>query len=160
CSTATSSRRWAATTGARSPARWTRCARAAVSVAIATAATTSAASRRASPASSASSTTIPTQGRERGPERPPASLHLAPEQPLGVAGGDPLRLVGRQLREPAAIALHQPVIGEPALVDPGVGADQEAIGVFGEQRAPVGGELARAVGDAAAIRELTPQRVF
>ena len=50
----------------------------------------------------------------------------------------------RQLREPLAIALHDRVVGEPALVDPGIGAEQEALRVAREQRTPVGRQLAAA----------------
>ena len=38
-------------------------------------------------------------------------------------------LIFGQLREPLAIGLHDAVVGEPALVDPGIGAEQEAVGM-------------------------------
>ena len=80
------------------------------------------------------------------------------EQPLRVAVGDVARLLGRKLREPGAVVLEDRVVAEPALVDPGVGADQEAVGMAREQVAPFARELARAVGDAAAVGQLAPQR--
>src|SRR6185369_1739582 len=47
------------------------------------------------------------------------------EQFFGVAGRNALRLLGRQLHEPRAILLHDAFVGEPALVDPGVRAEQK-----------------------------------
>src|SRR5262245_59057799 len=86
------------------------------------------------------------------------SLHLAAEQPLGIAVGDAPGLLLGKLREPAAIGLHDGVVAEPALVDPGVGAEQEPIGMPGEELAPFARELAIARGDAAAVGELAHQR--
>src|SRR5215831_8560246 len=82
---------------------------------------------------------------------------LAAEQPLGVAMGDALGLVLGKLRKPAAVGLHDGVVAEPALVDPSIGAEQEAIGMTGEELAPLGCELAAALADAAAVGELAHQ---
>ena len=60
---------------------------------------------------------------------------------------DALRLFLGQLREPAAVCLEDPVIGKPALVDPGIGAEQEALGVARKQDFPLRRELARRVDD-------------
>src|SRR5262245_39961323 len=81
------------------------------------------------------------------------SLNLAAEQPLGVAVGDALGLLLGKLREPAAIGLHDGVVAEPALVDPGVGAEQKAVGMTRKEVAPFGCELAITRGDAAAVGE-------
>jgi hypothetical protein len=75
-----------------------------------------------------------------------ASLHLAAEQPLGIAVRDAPGLVFGELAEPVAVFAHQVVVLEPALVDPGVRADQEPVGVSAEQLAPFGRQLARSVG--------------
>src|SRR5215475_15587020 len=82
---------------------------------------------------------------------------LAAEQPLSVAMGDALGLVLGKLRKPAAVGLHDGVVAEPALVDPGIGAEQEAIGMTREELAPLGRELAAALADAAAVGELAHQ---
>src|SRR6516164_1227404 len=82
---------------------------------------------------------------------------LAAEQPLGVAIGDALGLVLGKLRQPAAVGLHDGVIAEPALVDPGIGAEQEAIGMTSEELAPLGRQLAAAFADAATVGELAHQ---
>src|SRR6516165_8492040 len=82
---------------------------------------------------------------------------LAAEQPLGVAMGDALGLVLGKLRQPAAVGLHDGVIAEPALVDPSIGAEQEAIGMTGEELAPLGRELAAALAEATAVGELAHQ---
>src|SRR5262245_19267039 len=71
--------------------------------------------------------------------------------------GDALGLVLGKLREPAAVGLHDGVVAEPALVDPSIGAEQEAIGMTGEELAPLGHELAAALADAAAVGELAHQ---
>src|SRR5262249_26346486 len=86
-----------------------------------------------------------------------ARLRSCRRQPLGVAMGDALGLVLGKLRQPAAGALPGGVIAEPALVDPGIGAEQEAIGMTGEELAPLGRELAAALADAAAVGELAHQ---
>src|SRR5262245_34525920 len=87
-----------------------------------------------------------------------SSFHFSAEQPLGVAVGDASGLLLGKLREPAAIGLHDGVVAEPTLVDPGVGAEQEAVGMPGEELAPFARELAIARGDAAAVGELAHQR--
>src|SRR6185295_2521436 len=85
-------------------------------------------------------------------------LHLPAKQPFGVAVRDALGLLRRQLRQPAAVFLEDAVIGEPALVDPGVGAEQETVGIACEQVAPFGRKLSPAFRDAAAIGKLADQR--
>src|SRR5262245_65994547 len=60
-------------------------------------------------------------------------LDLAAEQPLGIAVGDAFGLILGKLRQPAALGLHDGVVAEPALVDPGIGAEQEAIGMTSER---------------------------
>src|SRR5262245_20203849 len=82
---------------------------------------------------------------------------LAAEQPLGIAVGDALGLVLGKLRKPAAVGLHDGVIAEPALVDPSIGAEQEAIGMTGEELAPLSRELAAALADATAVGKLAHQ---
>src|SRR5262249_7573810 len=77
-------------------------------------------------------------------------LELAGEQPLGIAVGDALGLILGKLREPAAIALHDGVVADPPFVDPGIGAEQEAVGVTSEELAPLGRKLAAALAEAAA----------
>src|SRR5215468_2666784 len=87
-----------------------------------------------------------------------ALLDPAAEQPLGVAVGDALGLILRQLRKPAAVGLHDGVVAEPAFVDPGIGAEQEAVGVTSEELAPLGRKLASAaLADAAAVGKLAHQ---
>src|SRR5215471_10851771 len=81
----------------------------------------------------------------------------AAEQPLGIAVGDALGLIRGKLREPAAVGLHDGVVAEPALVDPGIGAEQEAIGMTSEELAPLGRKLAAALTDAAAVGEFAHQ---
>src|SRR5262249_32325717 len=71
--------------------------------------------------------------------------------------GDALGLVLGKLRKPAAVGLHDGVVAEPALVDPSIGAEQEALGMTGEDLAPLGRELAAALADAAAVGELAHQ---
>jgi hypothetical protein len=65
-------------------------------------------------------------------------------------------LVLGQLREPAAVFLHDAVVGKPALIDPGVRPEQETVGVACEDVAPAIRQR-RAIGDAAAIRQLAHQ---
>src|SRR5262249_23344561 len=72
--------------------------------------------------------------------------------------GNALCLILGQLRQPVAIALDDAVVGKPALVDPGVRANQEAIGMALEKLAPCLRELAVRLGDAAAVREFAQQR--
>src|SRR5262245_36702786 len=84
-------------------------------------------------------------------------LDLAAEQPLGIAVGDAFGLILGKLRQPAAIGLHDGVVAEPALVDPGIGAEQEAIGMTSEELAPLGRKLAAAFADAATVGELADQ---
>src|SRR6516165_4357157 len=84
-------------------------------------------------------------------------LDLAAEQPLGIAVGDAFGLILGKLRQPAAIGLHDGVVAEPALVDPGIGAEQEAIGMTSEELAPLGRKLAAAFADAATVGELAHQ---
>ena len=64
---------------------------------------------------------------------------------------DAPRLLLGKLRQPAAIGPHDCVVAKPALVDPCVRAEQEAIGMTGEQFSPLGGKLALAVGEPAAV---------
>ena len=73
---------------------------------------------------------------------------------------DALGLIRRQLHEPLAIALHQPVIGKPALVDPGIRSNQKAIRMTREQVAPFRRQRAAVAGDAAAIGQLTDKRGY
>src|SRR5712691_3642892 len=108
----------------------------------------------------------PTSQNDRISCRPPGSRQSEPsvggprsEQALGVAAGDAFGLVGGKLRQPGAVGLEDAVVAKPALVDPGVGADQKAVGMECEKIAPLRGELARAVGDAAAVGQLAPQPV-
>src|ERR1700674_2769486 len=83
------------------------------------------------------------------------SIDLArTEQPLGIARSDAPRLVSRQLGEPAAILAHDVVVADPALVDPRVGPEQEAVAVLGKYLPPLGAQPAAAFGDAAAVGEL------
>src|SRR5262245_44832745 len=84
-------------------------------------------------------------------------LDLAAEQPLGIAVGDAFGLILGKLRQPAAIGLHDGVVAEPALVDPGIGAEQEAIGMTSEELAPLGRKLAAALTEAAAVGEFAHQ---
>src|SRR5262249_49571045 len=84
-------------------------------------------------------------------------LELAVEQPLGIAVGDALGLILGKLRKPAAIGLHDGVVADPAFVDPGIGAEQEAVGVTSEELAPLGCKLAAALADAAAVGKLAHQ---
>src|SRR5690349_15722513 len=83
-----------------------------------------------------------------------ALLDLAAEQPLGIAVGDALGLILGKLRKPAAVGLHDGVVAEPAFVGPGIGAEQEAVGVTSEELAPLGRKLAAALADAAAVGQL------
>src|SRR5499426_2073116 len=85
-------------------------------------------------------------------------FHFSVEQPLGIAVGDAPGLLLGKLRQPAAIGLHDGVVAEPALVDPGIGAEQETIGMPGKELAPFAREPAVACGDAAAVGELAHQR--
>src|SRR6516165_1456300 len=85
-------------------------------------------------------------------------LDPAAEQPLGIAVGDALGLILRKLRKPAAVGLHDGVVAEPAFVDPGIGAEQEAVGVTSEELTPLGRKLAAAaLADAAAVGQLAHQ---
>src|SRR5215468_2682766 len=78
-------------------------------------------------------------------------FHFSVEQPLGIAVGDAPGLLLGKLRQPAAIGLHDGVVAEPALVDPGIGAEQEAIGMTSEELAPLGRKLSAALTKAAAV---------
>src|SRR5262245_6619184 len=51
------------------------------------------------------------------------------EQPQRVTARNPLCLIGRELGEPSAIFLEDRVVTEPALVDPGIRAEQEPVGI-------------------------------
>src|SRR5262249_60855307 len=77
-------------------------------------------------------------------------LDLAAEQPLGVAVGDAFGLILGKLRKPAAVGLHDGVVAEPRLVDPGIGAGEGAVGMTSEEFTPLGRKLAAAIADAAA----------
>src|ERR1041385_2405558 len=57
----------------------------------------------------------------------------------------------RQLREPATIARHNLAVGSPAFGDPGIGAEQETVGISLEQASPFGRKLPRPICDAASI---------
>jgi hypothetical protein len=63
------------------------------------------------------------------------------EQRSRIVPCNALRHVRRQVAQPHAVALHHFVVRTPALVDPGVGADQEAPGVLQQQRRHSGHSL-------------------
>ena len=65
------------------------------------------------------------------------SFDLAAVDALGIAVGDEAGLLGGKLREPAAVLAKGLAIARPAAVDPGIGAEQEALGMFGEQVAEI-----------------------
>ena len=67
--------------------------------------------------------------REETHDRSYSLLSPQSEQPQRIAACDPLRLIGRKLGEPSAIFLEDRVVAEPALIDPGVGAEQEPVGI-------------------------------
>src|SRR5690349_16280831 len=94
------------------------------------------------------------------PQFPPTgSLRAArSKQPLSIPESNALGLLARQLRQPAAVFLHDRVVRVPALVDPGVGPKHEPVGVAREQVAPFRCDVAATLTDAAAIRQLAPQR--
>src|SRR5262245_54392407 len=84
-------------------------------------------------------------------------LDLAAEQPLGIAVGDAFGLILGKLRKPAAVGLDDGVVAEPGLVDPGIGAEQKAIGMTSEEFAPLGRQLTTTLADAAAVGEFAHQ---
>src|SRR6185295_14390227 len=86
-----------------------------------------------------------------------SSSALSAEQRLRVAVRDLRRNLRRQLREPGTIAGHDVAVALPALVDPGVGAEQETVWIALEQRAPFSRQLAAPVDDATAVRQFAPQ---
>src|SRR6266849_9724752 len=86
------------------------------------------------------------------------STSLFCEEPLRVAKSDSLGGFARQLRKPGAVPGDDLSVSVPALGDPGVRAEQEAVGIFFEQAPPLRREPAVAAGAARAIRELASQR--
>src|SRR5258708_5795446 len=86
-------------------------------------------------------------------QRTPYST-LPPNNRSAFAVGDALGLILGKLRKPAAVGLHDGVVAEPAFVDPGIGAEQKAVGVTSEELAPLGRKLAAALADAAAVGKL------
>src|SRR5687768_8510529 len=83
------------------------------------------------------------------------------EQRSRVAMSDQRGLLWRQLRKPGAIAGHDFTIARPALRDPGIRTEQEAVGIFFEEATPFRRQLASALGDAAAVGQFTPElRIF
>ena len=58
------------------------------------------------------------------------------EQLLCVAEGDSFGHGRRQLRQPGPVFGHDAAVAVPALADPGVGAEQEAVGIALEQPLP------------------------
>jgi hypothetical protein len=89
-------------------------------------------------------------------ERPSTSWRQC-KQADGVAPGNLPCYAGRQLFEPRPVAAHDLSVLVPALVDPCVGAEQEAFRVALEQLAPLGGNRSGAVADSAAIGEFGNQ---
>src|SRR5947207_13171424 len=79
------------------------------------------------------------------------------EQAFGICPCDRLSNIGGQLGEPAAVPGHDFTVPLPALVDPRVGTDQEAIAVPQEQPAPLGPEVS-ILGHVVTIGQLTPER--
>src|SRR5262245_34098078 len=51
------------------------------------------------------------------------------EQPQRVTARNSLSLISRELGQPSAIFLEDRVVAEPALVDPGIRAEQEPVGI-------------------------------
>src|SRR5258708_1385361 len=95
--------------------------------------------------------TIPPASGRGGRKQAKKSLDLAAVNPLGIAVRNQAGLFGRKLREPAAVVAHGVAVARPAAVDPGVGAEQEAVGMLGKQVAPFGREAPAAFGDATAV---------
>src|SRR6201988_4616276 len=89
--------------------------------------------------------------------RLPERSALYAEQRPRIAVRNLGRDLWRQLRQPGAIPRHDLAVAFPALVDPGVGAEQEAIGMALEQRAPFRRQFSAAIDDAAAVGEFAPK---
>src|SRR5215470_13489617 len=83
--------------------------------------------------------------------------HLSAVDALSIPMRDARGLLCRQLPQPVAIARHDRAVARPALIDPGVGAEEEAVGIAGEQLAPFG-RYAAALGNPAAIGQFHHQR--
>src|SRR6478609_1662643 len=90
------------------------------------------------------------------PQQPRPSTLYTKQRPR-ISMRNLRRDLWRKLTEPATIPRHDLAVAFPALLDPGVGAEQEAVGMAFEQGAPFRRQLSAAVGDAAAVGEFAPE---